>query len=235
MQSPASLVAAGIVIAGSTASFGDTRSEPILLFDHGIKEMIAGELDPAYRSFEDSSARWPDDAGRVSIATARGSAMSKAQLAAIDGALVAISPERAVTVPSNYRGGPIVGPPPNAPVRDPGKRRRRIGYAVAITGGVLMVVGASYGLGALSKYHDARDVCGGSIDNCAPQRLPEAQGIVNHARDAANKASVMVGIGAAAVVTGSVLVLTAPSPDRRIVIAPVGTPDSAGLVVSGRF
>ena len=113
-----------------------------------------------------------------------------------------------------------VAPPPE-PEREPapaGSRRKLIGWIVSGAGGAVLATGLAFGAVARSKWHDA-------LEMCDDDRVCSAQGhaLAEDARTAGNVATILVGIGAAAAVTGAVLILTAP--DEHTV----------GVAVAGRF
>jgi tetratricopeptide (TPR) repeat protein len=57
-----------VVLAGSTVAHADAKSEAILLFDQGIKEMKAGQFEKACNSFERSIATYSDSGTKGSLA-----------------------------------------------------------------------------------------------------------------------------------------------------------------------
>lgn len=57
-----------VVLAGSTVAYADAKSEAILLFDQGLKEMKAGQFDKACNSFERSIATYSDSGTKGSLA-----------------------------------------------------------------------------------------------------------------------------------------------------------------------
>ena len=57
-----------VVLAGSTVAHADAKSEAILLFDQGIKEMKAGQIEKACNSFERSIATYSDSGTKGSLA-----------------------------------------------------------------------------------------------------------------------------------------------------------------------
>jgi len=175
----------------------------------------------------------PIDPGPVvALATAPDHQEWKADLKAAEGATLTIEIPALVAVVKD-----IVQPPP-PPIVDNSKRRKRhiIGATVIGAGVAAVVVGGIFGVSARSKFDDAKQTCGGSIDSCDPDRLMEAQGQVDDSRKAANLSSIMFGAGGALVVTGVVIWITAPSLEKRgVAIAPAVEPGAAGFVVSGRF
>lgn len=311
------VVAAGIV--GSAASArADARTEAVMLFDEGLKEMRAGNYEKACKAFEESNARWPDsgtkgslakcyekrgklasswlmwrelsdvarttdlrkdaashaaqleprvakyvvkmiaqtpglalsvngrsagltdmpvpiDAGPiVAIATAPDRTPWKIELAAVDGETVTIDVP-ALEVPKIIVKPDDPQPPRPIPVVDHGKRRRLVGYVIGGAGVAALIGGGGFGLAARSTFSDAKKTCGGSVDNCAPDRIAAAQVQVDQARTSGTVSSILFGAGAAAVVTAVVLVVTAPAAENRVAITPIAAGNAAGFAISGRF
>ena len=107
---------------------------------------------------------------------------------------------------------PIVTQAPSPPTmdvsgtaRDRGNNRKIIGYAVGGAGIAAVAVGAIFGVRALSKNSDSDQLCG---NPCASQAGLDAN---RDARSAATVSNIAIGVGLAAVITGVVLYLTAPS------------------------
>jgi hypothetical protein len=122
---------------------------------------------------------------------------------------------------------PPVVTTPTAPV---GRRRRILGLVGGGAGLVTMGVGGVVALAARADYKAAFD------DHCDPSGVCDDIGYreTSDARSRANLATVIFGAGAALVVTGVVLYLTAPTappPERRVWIQPVE--GGATLVVGG--
>jgi hypothetical protein len=116
------------------------------------------------------------------------------------------------------------------------KSRQRLGLIIAGTGGAAVIAGSVFGFRARSQFADAKDTCGGSIDDCAPGRLMDAQAQVDDARSSGTISTVLFVAGGAAVITGAVLYMTAPEAESRgVTIAPLVDHQSAGAIVSGRF
>jgi hypothetical protein len=141
---------------------------------------------------------------------------------------------------------PVVPPPVPSPVPQPaqpvpaqaegggGSGQRIMGLIVAGVGVVGLGVGAGFALSAKSQYNTSLSSCEPSNPNAC-----NATGVSqrNDARSAGNIASVAVSVGAAALVGGAVIWLTAPhggqppSSSARIGIAPT----LGGAVVEGAW
>jgi len=127
-------------------------------------------------------------------------------------------------------------------VDDPGRRRhtrRTLALATLGAGAATLVVGGLFGLKASSKWDAANNECGGDVDTCRDAAsLARAQTDVQASRDAGLLSSVAVTAGAAIVVAGAVLWLTAPRVDERKVawrVTPTLHPANLGLTVSRGF
>jgi hypothetical protein len=139
--------------------------------------------------------------------------------------------EPAVTTPSAPGGATRVVETEEMPVRDPGKTRRLGGLIAGASGLAVAGVGLGFGLSARSKWNEAND--GLCTDNVC---TPEGQELADAARSRATISTVMVAAGAALVVTGAVLYLTAPRAERRTArLIPSAGKDTAGLALVGQF
>lgn len=120
---------------------------------------------------------------------------------------------------------------PDAPTSS-GTTQRIIGYSVGGAGIVLLGVGTIFGIQALSKSNDVKDVC--SLQRCTD---PAAVAKNQDAKTAADISTVTIGLGAAAVVAGVVLIFTAPksSSPTALHLAPTVGPGVAGLSLGGAF
>lgn len=128
-------------------------------------------------------------------------------------------------------------PDPEPIVEQPAPKssRKKIGFAMVGVGGALAITGTVFGVIARGRYNDAKDICGGDIDACDPARLPDAQDKVDSARSAGNISTITMIAGGAALVTGVVLIVTAPKRRSSVAIVPAVGGDSAGVVISGGF
>lgn len=137
------------------------------------------------------------------------------------------------------------GPDGPGPVRGPegggGGSRKLIGMVTA--GGGLLLIGAGlyFGNSASGSYADAKDACGGDLVCDNADDLSRSEALVDDARSAATKSTILTGVGAAALVGGVILWLTAPSgggePRDATAwrLAPAVGPDRATLVLGGSF
>lgn len=136
--------------------------------------------------------------------------------------------------------GPVaVVPPPVAQDDELASRRHRRHVVATVIGVVALgLAGGStyFGLQARSRYDDAKQTCGGAIDDCAPENLGAAQKQVDDARSAATLSTIGFGVAGAAAITAIVVWATAPSRERKdVALAPMMSRDAAGFVLAGRF
>lgn len=125
-------------------------------------------------------------------------------------------------------------PPPPPPPSNPGRGRRIAGLALGGLGVVGLGAGVVFGLGARSSFADAQDECGGDVGDCRGDPSVAADD-VDSARSKAMISTIGVGVGAAALVGGAVLYLTAPKGESTPTVTPAFSDRTAGVVVSGRF
>jgi tetratricopeptide (TPR) repeat protein len=117
------------------------------------------------------------------------------------------------------------------------RTRTRIGIATAAGGGVLFATSIVLALGAKRRYDDAvRDYCGGDRDQCTEMGVTET----NAARRRGNLATVIGGLGLAAIAGGVYLWLTAPMETVEVGrttarVTPLVAPDAAGVMLTGAF
>ncbi len=121
------------------------------------------------------------------------------------------------------------------PMPDPGKGQRIAAYVVGGVGVVGIAVSSYLALSARSKYRDAlASECGNATDMCTDQGLTDTH-------DARRNANIATGVfigGAAAVIGGIVIYVTAPKQSRRrtdesFYLTPRIGPDGVGVVFGG--
>lgn len=133
-----------------------------------------------------------------------------------------------------------VAPPPKAAPREPpaapeapiGTTQRMTGFLVGGLGLVALGVGAYFGVRTLDKKSEGNKLCDGAA--CSQAGL-DAQ---NDAHTSATISTITVGVGAAALVTGLVLVLTAPSSRKQthgLRLAPDVSTARAGFLLGGTW
>ena len=125
--------------------------------------------------------------------------------------------------------------PPRAPMRDSepqGTSQRTVGVIIGGVGIVGLGFGTYFGLSAISKNSDAKKLCDGAV--CHD---PKGESLTDDARKAATVSNVAFGIGLAALGTGIVLYLTAPSEKSlgSLSISPLAARRGGGLSLGGHF
>jgi hypothetical protein len=117
-------------------------------------------------------------------------------------------PAVAPATPLARSGNPAMGLPAASSHGSSSTTQRTIGWIVGGVGVAGLAVGAAYAIAAHTKYENSLSQCQPSDKNlCSPQGVAQR----DDARWAGDAATVALSIGAAAVVAGGVLWLTAPS------------------------
>lgn len=145
--------------------------------------------------------------------------------------------EKAPEPPPPPDGGKDVfrqAPPPPVVDLDPGKGRRRLGMIIGGVGVLGLGAGIVFGLGAQGAFDDAAEECGGDVEDCRGD-TGAAQDEIDSASSQALLSNIGFGVGAAALVGGAVLYLTAPKAIEQATVTPTFGEGSAGVVVRGRF
>jgi hypothetical protein len=126
---------------------------------------------------------------------------------------------------------PVTPPPPvkEKPVEPESSSQKTWAFVAGAAGIVSVGVGLGFGVAASSKWSDAETKC--------PQKRcinPKDTELGDQAGRAADVSTVLVGIGAGAVLAGVILWLTAPKdPERALRIAPTVAKGSLGLSLGG--
>jgi hypothetical protein len=132
----------------------------------------------------------------------------------------------------------IVPPRPVLPAPPaPAPSHRRTIAMITGGGGVALAVGGVV-IGALarSKWHEAQQVCGGSLSCPSDGATAQANALGDAARTRASVATVLVGAGVVALGVGAALWFTAPAESSRgVALVPSASPDGASLTMMGRF
>ncbi len=124
-----------------------------------------------------------------------------------------------------------------------------LGLYVAGGGAAVTVGGLVFGYLAMKSHNDAKDLCGGSVDNCMidpatmPDKLKQANDKESSAKSNGTISTVLVGVGAAAITAGVILYFTshgdaetaAPADETSLQITPTVTPDGFAVTAVGRF
>lgn len=119
-----------------------------------------------------------------------------------------------------------------------------LGLYIAAGGGGAVAVGLVFGVLAMSKHSTANKDCGGSVDNCmfaaGSTQYTQAQNDENSAKTFGNVSTVVVGVGAAAVIGGAILYFTShkdveTAQETSFQVAPSVTPDGFAVTAVGTF
>lgn len=163
-----------------------------------------------------------------------------ATLEATEGTLTTIEIPKLVEVPKSpdvVTPPAPTPPPPAAPTEapDPGHGRHVLALTIGSAGVVALGVGLAYGVSASSTWSDSMADCHqqGSKLVCDQKGF----GLVQDTISNGNVATVLLGLGVAAVGTGVALWLTAPTAEhpQAITLVPQLGPSLVGGVVTGRF
>ncbi|HEX6764267.1 MAG TPA: hypothetical protein VF103_02290 [Polyangiaceae bacterium] len=120
----------------------------------------------------------------------------------------------------------------------PGQGQRIIGFAVAGLGVVGLVVGGVFTLKSKSENDDALAICEDDSEACTAQDISDHDLLVDQAKASQLNSYVAYGLGGVGIVTGAILILTAPSAKKaaaRVRVAPELAVGHLGLNVSGTW
>jgi len=138
---------------------------------------------------------------------------------------------------------PVVVKKPVMPTRDAttelADRRHRRHVIALLFGGVALGAagGGTYeGLGARSKFAEAKNTCGGVIDQCPTDAIPASKKQVDDARGLATRSNVLFGAAGAMMLVATIVWVTAPSLETKgLAIAPTAAANTLGLALGGTF
>ena len=147
-----------------------------------------------------------------------------------------------LTPPTGPSPGPMTGLP-NGPIvlreDNSGSRHSRhvIGASFGIIGLLAVGGGAFFGSRASSQWSGAKSLCNGDVVNCPQGSIPMAQTQVNDAKSSALISTIGFGVGGAAILTGAILYLSAPSDVEHSTtgmrVTATMAPGSYGFALSG--
>jgi hypothetical protein len=142
------------------------------------------------------------------------------------------APSAAEPVPPPSGGSPQPAPPPTSAATSPPAAQRSLAWPIALgaVGVVGVGVGAAFGVRAIDRASDARDLCPNG--QCREER---GTTLMDSARSSANVSNVAFAVGAAALV-GSVVVylVSKPShPESGVSVSTWLGPERAGLSLRG--
>lgn len=196
----------------------------------GARVWIDGVESPA----RDWGKPLPFDGGSHEIITqdARGKRRTSSTFVPQSGARVTVPIESAeppsaapaVVPPPSETVSPPPPPPPSEPAPEEGSTTRTLGFVLGGAGIVAVGVGAVTGIVALGASSDLKDACA-SYPQCPGDRRGELVDLDDRARSFGTISTVAFIAGAALVVTGAVLLFTAPSSRR----GQLGRPIAVGL------
>ena len=119
--------------------------------------------------------------------------------------------DKKIEVPA-LEDAPVAPPPPvmsgdagSTQPENRGSTQKTIGYALGGVGIIGIGGGAVFGVQAISKSNESDDLCGNPCSNAEGLKANE------DARSLATVSNIVIGVGAAALIGGAVLILTAPS------------------------
>jgi hypothetical protein len=123
---------------------------------------------------------------------------------------------------------------PDTPVSRP---RKLVGVGLVAGGAVAIGVGIIVGMGARLTYDQAKTLCGAGLVCDTPATYERGQHLVGNARLQAAISTVAIATGGAAVVTGLVVWLTAPTERRTETtrVVPIVSTKDVTLAITGRF
>jgi hypothetical protein len=117
-----------------------------------------------------------------------------------------------------------------------GRGRKIAAITISVLGAGGLVVGGVFGAKARTLNDEAKELCGGNIDQCPAGQIDASQAKVDDARKAATISTIAFAAGGALVVTGIILIVTAPKAEKRAVtIAPLIGDGGTGIALGGRF
>lgn len=208
--------------AGFTIERDGTPLDPgafgtALFVDPGTHKVVASA--PGFESFTHS----------ITLVEGKAETLSIPILVAKPSPLLLVEPSRPTTAHNAIGVQEQAAPPSPA--------RTYIGLSVGAAGIVAVGAGLAFGWKANSNYKDAKKVCGADLLCDDMNDFEESSARYNDAKSSATIATVLVIAGGAAIVTGAVVVLTAPRAQERPTarLVPVPQDRGAGLAFVGRF
>jgi hypothetical protein len=113
-----------------------------------------------------------------------------------------------------------------------GGARRIATWTIGAAGLIATGVGLAFGADAWTDWRAVEDACGADLHCDDDASLARARELQDEARATGNRATILVGVGVAAIATAVVLHVTAP---RGVEVVPRVSTDGAALVATGRF
>jgi hypothetical protein len=185
----------------------------------------------------------PIDPGRYHIAASapgRASWATDVEVSPGEGAVITVE------IPALEASGSAVTDPDPRPVEVPARAEVRAGghrterragrfyggIGAGVGGVVAVGVGIAFGAKASSRWSEVQDLCGDEAACATQADLDRATSLTADARSAGNLSTVLIGVGAAAIAAGVVLVVTS---SHDVTVAPSVDAERVGLVAAGRF
>jgi hypothetical protein len=137
-------------------------------------------------------------------------------------------------VETNAVPNPVTSQLPDAPVS---QTRKLASIGFLASGGAALGVGIIVGMGARSTYGEVKTLCGADLVCDTPSTFERGQHLVRIARLQAGISTVTIAAGGAAVLSGLVVWLTAPTERRTETtrVVPIVSAKDVALAVTGRF
>ena len=120
----------------------------------------------------------------------------------------------------------------------PGQTQRIIGFIVGGAGVALVAVGGVFSLKGMSENDDAKKICADDSEPCTDDDIKENEHLRDQAKASFLNSYVFYGVGGVGLITGAVLVLTAPKSEKktsRFRVTPEIAAGHVGLNVSGAW
>ncbi|MEO8703084.1 MAG: hypothetical protein ABI867_23770 [Kofleriaceae bacterium] len=125
---------------------------------------------------------------------------------------------------------PKVAPAPS----HPRSRARLFGLGLVSVGGATTIAGLALGWTAISRWHQARDLCGVNLECDNDPDLRRAHTLATAAHARGNLATIVIG-GGLALAAGGVAALWVGRSRERIAVVPQLNPTSIGVALDARF
>ena len=155
-------------------------------------------------------------------------------LAVVLGPAPAAVAEPAPTHVAAAAPAPTEGAPPEPDDTTPSSHRKLYAFGAIGVGGAALAGGIVAGILASGKWSDAKKACDGGTTCATPADLAAANSLRSQATSRANISTGLVIGGAVFAAAGVALYLTAPT-EHAVTLSPSAAPNTASLVLSGRF
>jgi tetratricopeptide (TPR) repeat protein len=196
---------------------------PVLYFNIGQAQRLAGrdeEALDAYQKYVDADPNGPkakEAKGFIAeikprVAKARAESAEKDRLAGEADAKRKAAEAAAAEADKRRLAAEAAKPKDRDAAAVPaGRGRKRLGLVIGGSGLVIAGAGAVFGVLAMSSWNEAKDLCDDDRTCSSDADAAKANDLAADTRLRGNVSTILLGIGGAAVVTGVILYLTAPS------------------------